>query len=76
MVRKRANRRMAKNETCAPIHPYYHTPFCTGIRWLLVGLLIGLNTYYSWLEWGYFIAGLIVLKALHKMIMPKCLFHK
>jgi uncharacterized membrane protein HdeD (DUF308 family) len=45
---------------------------CHGAMMLLLGALILLNEYYTYVSWAYFIGGILALKGLMKILMPKC----
>ena len=43
---------------------------CMGIKMLILGVLIILNSYYMWFNWAVFIGGVIAIKGLIGLIMP------
>jgi hypothetical protein len=62
---------MAKKEDKCEHH--HCTPRCMGMKLLILGVLIGLKEmYYPGLAWAYFIGGIIALKGLIHLVMPKC----
>ncbi len=45
---------------------------CMSGKWVLVGVLVLLNTRYPVVSWSVFIGVLLVLKGLLKVVMPHC----
>ena len=43
-----------------------------GATWLVLGLLILLNTYLALVSWAYFIGGVMALGGLMHIVMPSC----
>ena len=41
-----------------------------GVKLLILGLLIILNTYYNWVNWAYFVGGVIAIKGLLSIAWP------
>ena len=48
------------------------SPRCMGLKLLVLGVLIVLNTMYSWVSWGLFVGGIVGLAGLLKLVTPKC----
>ena len=48
------------------------SPRCMGAKMLVLGVLILLNTIYSWLSWGVFVGGIIAIIGLVHLICGCC----
>lgn len=57
--------KMMEKNKCVTYHKYM------GIELLILGILIILNSMYVWFSWGVFVGGIIGIKGLIMLLMPK-----
>ena len=64
---------MAKKEMNENCHMHGTCPKCMGIKMLILGVLVLLNTYYNtYINWAYFIGLIIAIKGIIMLVKPHC----